>query len=395
MRKSLLSLLLVLFTLQYNLLSQEAQVAEVYFLTCGPGTETYSVYGHSALRIINHSDSTDLVYNWGVFDFSTPNFAWRFAKGRLDYMLGVYPYDRFLQDYFYEKRWVISQKVNLSPEELNILFGLLAENLKPENISYRYDFFYDDCSTRIRDLLEKSVADKIIWPPLEPGKKLPTFREKTAEYQKGYSWMKYGVDLIMGSPGDKKASFRDQMFLPVDLMNGLSELIINRNQEMVPLLQSPVTVLDFDSPVVREKMLISPPFVFTYFLIIIIILSNIVKTKGGNLIIDIFIFTVFSVLAILMIFFNFFTDHQQMKWNLNIIWLSPFIIGCLVSLLSGKNWKNWFRITFYLAAFFLATIIFLPQEINNANIPLIITLIFRSSVRSQFGWNPLTIHDLT
>ncbi len=162
------------------------------------------MYGHSALRIVIPEKNSDLVYNWGVFDFGTPNFVWKFAKGRLNYSLGIYSYDNFLRDYFLEGRWVVSQKLNLETADIEKLFQLIAENLKPENVTYRYDFFYDDCSTRIRDLIEKAVGENLIYPPDEAKKGLPTFRYLTGEYEKVIPWTKVGIDLIMGSPGIKK-----------------------------------------------------------------------------------------------------------------------------------------------------------------------------------------------
>jgi len=107
------SVFLALLILLFSHSSLRGQNVEVFLVTCGPGTASYSIYGHSALRIINHEKESDLVYNWGVFDFGTPNFVWKFARGRLDYMLGVYPYDKFLHDYFLEERWVVLQKINL------------------------------------------------------------------------------------------------------------------------------------------------------------------------------------------------------------------------------------------------------------------------------------------
>jgi hypothetical protein len=368
---------------------------EVFLITCGPGTETYSVYGHSALRIVIPGDKSDAVYNWGVFDFSTPNFAWKFASGRLDYSLGVYSYEDFLRDYFLEQRWVVSQKINLEKDEIEKLLQLINENLKPGNIKYRYDFFYDDCSTRIRDLIEKTVGDALIYPPEKDKKELRTFRYLTGEYEKGFPWTKAGIDLIMGSPGDKKASFRDRMFLPIELMNGLSELLIRRNGKMIPLLRNPEIVLSFDPPVQKEKFITSPLFIISIILIIVILLTAFFRGRKVNALIDLIIFTIFSLFALLMIFFNFFTDHQQMKWNLNIIWLNPFIILCLISLVLRKDWLIWFRLVFYMSVLFLALQVFLPQEINNAFIPMAGILILRSSIRSNFPWNPLTIPYLT
>jgi hypothetical protein len=124
-------------------------------------------------------------------------------------------------------------------------------------------------------------------------------------------------------------------------------------------------------------------------------LTGLVRGKAANNKIDISLFSIFSVLALMMIFFNFFTDHQQMKWNLNIIWLNPFILACLASLLLKKDRQIWFRIVFYLAAVFLISLVILPQHINNAFFPLIVILLLRCSVRANFEWNPLTLPFLT
>jgi hypothetical protein len=394
--KGKFALLLLIFAFLNQLISsQEKPEAEVYLLTCGPGTETYSVYGHSALRIVIPEKNSDIVYNWGVFDFSTPHFGWEFAKGRLDYMLGVSSYDGFLKEYYAEQRWVISQKANLESKDIEKLFILIADNLKPENVKYKYDFYYDNCSTRIRDLLEKAIGEDLIYPPEELKKDLRTFRNLTGDYEKVYPWTKLGIDLLIGSPGDKKASFRDRMFLPVGLKNGLSDLHIRRNGKMIPLLTNPDIVLDFEQPVLKEKLFTAPLFIFSLLLIIVIILSGLTRGKPGNTVIDICLFTGLSLLAILMIFSNFLTDHQQLRWNLNIIWLNPFLLLCLSSIVFNRNWYIWFRITFYLAAGFLLFIVILPQQINNAFVPVIMMLLLRSSIRAGFKWNPLKLPYLT
>lgn len=386
--------LLFLLTWMPDSFTQEKPEVEVYLITCGPGTATYSIYGHTALRIVIPSRNSDLVYNWGVFDFSTPNFAWKFAKGRLEYMLGVESLNSFLQDYFYEERWVESQKINLQYDEIEIMFRLITENLKPENIKYRYDFFYDDCSTRVRDLIEESLGDKLIYPGESKGK-MPTFRQKTGEYQKPYPWLNLGINLLMGSPGDKKASFRDRMFLPEELQKVFSDTRIARGEESVSLLEKPVRLLDSDPPSHKKLFLISPVFIFSLILLVSILLTGMVRGEKANRITDIVIFFVLSVLAVLMIFFNFFTDHQQMKWNLNIIWLNPFLILCLISLIFNMNKQLWFRITFFITAFYLVFSPFLPQEVNINFIPLILLILLRTSVRSAFRWNPYTLPHLT
>lgn len=373
-----------------NIFSQSSNDTVAYLLTCAPGTETYSIYGHSALRIVIPDKKTDAVYNWGVFDFSTPNFAWKFAKGRLDYMLIEEPLKGFLQEYYFEKRSVYSQRLNINGQEMKILTGLIQENLKPENAKYRYDFFYDDCSTRIRDLLEKSIGEILKYPPPDQGR-VPTFRDLVAKYQDPYPWLRFGVDLIMGSTSDKKAVFRDRMFLPVELKDGLSKTLVHRSEKMIPLLQNPEVLLDFETPVSKQKFFTAPSFIFTLVIILILILAALTKSMKTIRIIDIIIYSVFSILSVLMIFFNFFTDHQQMKWNLNIIWLNPFIIVCLVMLILNKSGQKWFRLVFFISSGFIGLHYILPQVFNIGSVLLAIMLLIRSSVRSGFDWNPLSL----
>jgi uncharacterized membrane protein len=377
-----------------SIFSQSSTDTVAYLLTCAPGIETYSIYGHSAIRIVIPGKHLDTVYNWGVFDFDTPNFVWKFAKGRLDYMVIAEPLNGFLQEYFFEKRSVYSQKINIDPNETHKLIGLINENLKPENVKYRYDFFYDDCTTRIRDLLEKSIGEKLKYPPPESGK-IPTFRDMIGKYQNPYPWLKFGVDLLIGSTADKKAVFRDRMFLPIDMKDELSKSVIYRSDKMIPLLQNPEVLLEFNSPVTRQKFFTAPPFIFTLVVILTLILAAVIKSRKIIKLIDIIIYSFFSVLSLLMIFFNFFTDHQQMKWNLNIIWLNPFIIMCLIMLILNKTGMFWFRFVFFISAGFIVLHFILPQEFNPGFYLLAIILLIRSSVRSGFEWNPLTISTLT
>jgi hypothetical protein len=385
-----LFLICLLFTaLHIPTSGQTTNDTTVYLITCGPGTDTYAHYGHSALRI--ETDVFDRVYNWGVFDFSTPNFAWKFAKGRLEYMLDTESFARFVRSYFYEERSVVIQKVNLNSTEKAKLMSLIAENLKPENVKYKYDFFYDDCSTRIRDLLEKSIGEKLVYPQEETGD-LPTFREMTSKYQEQYPWLEFGIDMIMGSKGDIKADFRDEMFLPFDMQNALSVSQINRNEQKVSLLGEPEVILDFENPEITNSYYLSPIFVFTVLLLFIILFSALIKSRMANDVIDVMLFSVFSILSVLMIFFNFFTDHQQMRLNFNILWLNPFLIPCLIYLFTNKAGQIWFRVVFFTSVLFLLVQFFLPQSFNLAIFPLVMIMIVRSSIRSAFNWNRFSLH---
>jgi hypothetical protein len=390
MKKIILFLLILITTGYIRLFSQTEQDTSVYLITCGPGTETYSHYGHSALRVTIPERKSDLVYNWGVFDFSTPHFAYRFARGRLDYMLDKDTFKRFLQAYLYERRWVQVQKINLEPQEIKILMDLISENLKPENRKYRYDFFYDDCSTRIRDLLEKAIGRNLIYAPSGPDEKL-SFRFLTGKYQRPYTWLNFGIDLLMGTPSDKKASYRDMMFLPIEMQTELSEALINRNGKMIPLLSNPETILDFNTPLVKPNFFTTPVFIFTLFCVALIIFYSMVKNRRTIKTADIIIFAIYSSLVILMLFTNFITDHQQMKKNLSLLWLSPFVPVCLVAVILNKKWFVWFRIVFILCLISFVIQIAFPGMVNSAFVPVILILFLRSSARAGFSWNPLSV----
>ena len=367
----------------------------VYLLTCKPGTETYSIYGHSAIRIVDRYSGTDIVYNWGVFDFTTPNFTWKFAKGRLDYMLERGTMDNFLRIYHYEERGVISQRINLEPASVMRLVELINENLKPENVKYRYDFFYDNCATRIRDMLENAADGKIHYPPDINGLDTKTFRNMIDEYQKPYQWLKLGINIALGLPCDKKVSFRQKMFLPLELQKCLNETVILTDGRLVPLLQNPEILVNYNTPVVKSKTIFSPEIIFALILILIISLTPFIRKKAVINSIDIFIFLIFSILAGFMLFFNFITDHHTTKMNLHIVWLNPFIILCLISLITNKTGVIWFRISFYLSILFLVAYIFriLPQEVNAAVAPACLLLAYKSLARSKFAWNPFAIDE--
>ncbi|HOU02130.1 MAG: DUF4105 domain-containing protein [Bacteroidales bacterium] len=390
MRKAGIYFTLILLLFSAKLVAQDVTDIKVYLITCGPGTETYSIYGHSALRIVVPESGSDIVYNWGVFDFNTPHFVWKFAKGRLYYMLAATTFERFQQEYFLEHRWMQVQEINLEPEEKIRLMQLIAENLQPENVEYLYDFFYDNCSTRIRDLLEKVLGKNLMYPPDDP-KQVFSFRIMAGNYQRIYPWLNAGIDLILGTPCEKKAHFRDRMFLPIEMQKGLSESLLRRSGRMVPLLTNPETVLSFDESQKKNAFHKSPTFAFSLLLIAVVIFFALIKNKKAARIADIIIFLFFSCLALFMLFSNFMTDHWQLKRNLNILWLSPFLLVCLAAVILKKEWFTWFRIVFILSLLSFAIQIIFPGGFNSAFIPLILILAHRSSARSGFSWNPLSM----
>lgn len=204
-------------------------------LTCAPGEEIYSLFGHTAIRYENPSQGIDVVFNYGLFSFNTPNFIFRFSLGETDYQLGATDYERFAAEYAFFGRSVWQQTLNLTDEEKTELIRLLQENYRPENRVYRYNFFYDNCATRPRDKIEESIAGKVIYPA-EPQDGSLTFRDIVHQYCKGHPWARFGIDLCIGSEADQPITQRQMMFAPFYLMDAFDGAQIKSDSIQRPLI---------------------------------------------------------------------------------------------------------------------------------------------------------------
>ena len=214
MTKSIKMWLLGIFSLCFLLPVKALQPQDSIrfsLLTCAPGSEIYALFGHTALRYQNFSDQTDLVFNYGMFSFNTPHFVFRFVKGETDYQLGITPYPYFESEYALRGSSVYEQELNLTPAEKWKLLSLLEENYRPENREYRYNYFYDNCTTRARDQIERSIDGTVVYPEGKEGK---TFRSIVHEFTAGSSWDELGIDLCLGAEADKPIDSRLQMFAP-------------------------------------------------------------------------------------------------------------------------------------------------------------------------------------
>ncbi len=381
-RLVLLTIFVSLFAFPSNG-NQLTDSTDVYLLTCAPGTEAYSIYGHTALRVVIKNSDFDRVYNWGVFDFETPHFVFRFAKGNLMYMLGAYEYTDFINSYVPEKRSVWSQKINLTSDDKVRLFALINENIKPENIKYRYDFFFDNCATRVRDIIENAVADSIVYNVKD--EKKSTFRDLINPFQEVLPWLDFGADFLLGLQSDRKASVRDEMFLPMHLMENISSGVIIRDGNRVPILGSPETVIDFtgnEKPKDRHNI----PMIILYgVLAFIILVTFVLGVPFLGKVSDVIVFFIYSLLALLLIFTNLFSDHDALHFNLLIIALNPIIPVLSVKLLMKRKAITLSRISLVLAMLYFPAALVAGQGINPAIIPLVLILVIRLFKHCEFG----------
>jgi len=379
-RTALLSVLFSMLLCQLTS-AQVADSTDVYLITCAPGNATYSIYGHTALRVSVRGTEIDRVYNWGIFDFSTPNFAFRFAKGRLDYMLGSYSYETFLYEYVNEGRAVWSQRLNLTTAEKEKLFSLINENLKPENVKYRYDFFFDNCATRIRDILVASASDTIIFPVKE---KLKSFRQLVDPNQKVLPWIDFGADMLLGLQAARKATPADEMFLPAYLMDNLSASVIVHGDIREPIVGEPVTVVDLP-PVAAGARPWMPQLVFYIILLFVLLVTFVLGKPLLGRMTDIVLYIVYSVLALLLIFTNFFSEHDALHFNLLILGINPLIPVLTGYIVAGKKAVRLSRVALIISLLWIPTSLIAGQGINPALIPLVLIIMVRLFKHSGFG----------
>lgn len=299
--------------------------AEISILTCSPGAQLYSLFGHTAIRVADPSQRFDYVFNFGTFDFETQGFYLKYAQGLLLYQLAITSYPHFLSSYQEENRSVYSQTLKLDSLEKQILFDLLLENYRPENRSYLYNFLFDNCTTRSRDIVQKSLPLPINWHLANTDK---NFWNLLDEYLRVSPWVKWGIHTILGQPGTRKATTFEYMFLPDYLMYGLDSATYNGK----PLVEK--TEILYQAPPLRVNTpwYLSPWFIFSLgVLLLILLLQNQKNLMLLNTVSCLF-FLFTGIVGVLIVFLGFFTEHPITAPNWNILWANPLnlIVVCFI-----------------------------------------------------------------
>ena len=344
-------LLLLVITLTISVLNGFSQDSdpmdsvEVSLITCSPHEEIYSLYGHSAirwhdLRQEGPTKGQDLVFNWGMFSFSKPFFVLRFVFGLTDYELVCMNANTFWP---YYKKWgssVTEQVLNLTADEKRKLQQALAENLRPENRVYRYNFFYDNCSTRPRDIIEKNLNGKVIWSEQE-GRQV-SFREMVRECNRNHLWSKAGNDILLGLKADKSTNRIEQEFLPANLMTDIARAQVYENGTYRPL------VLEQRSIVPPGVQLIEPDWIMTptQLAILLLILSVAItwiewRRKKTFKWLDVFLMGI-QGLAGIALTAMLFSQHPTTTLNLNYLLFNPLPFFFIPSVIQRK--KIWWAV---------------------------------------------------
>lgn len=294
----------------------------ISLLTCSPGEELYSIYGHNALRIIDPEAGTDLVYNYGTFDFDTPNFALKFMRGQLPYQLSVARYGDFMAEYQYFERSVTEQVLQLNANEKRSIIAYMNRNMLPENREYKYDFFMDNCATRLRDVIEDNV-ENVKWDPSKKSEK--TFRQIIKEYQQKMPWTNFGIDLIIGAPADKKTTLSQEMFIPDYLAEAVTHAKIGPDGSR-DLQYSKADLIRFDHRSASTPFIFTPIFIFLLLLVgeIYLFYTKAKETKFIKIYDTIWAILI-GLASVVMLFMWFGTDHIPTRQNWNVLWANLLI----------------------------------------------------------------------
>jgi len=308
-----------------ELFCQLSEESELSLVTCRPGEELFNCWGHTAIWVHDKSRGIDDIYNYGIYSFEEPNFYLKFLQGKLLYLIGKQNPDRFLTNYAYQNRSVFVQKLDLTLSQKDELYTALLNNYKPENRKYLYDFFFDNCSTRPRDLFQESIMG--LSYPDEPENNL-TFREMINQYTINHPWADFGIDLIIGSKADKQANVDHQMFLPEYLMNTLNK----SSNGHKPLVKETVLALDFEANIEQrnKRPWFNPNLVFGLLLLLeLVIFIRIFRRKTYSKWLkyyDKFWYFVLGTSSLILLFMWFGTDHKVTKANYNILWANPLFL---------------------------------------------------------------------
>ncbi|MGH2645957.1 MAG: DUF4105 domain-containing protein, partial [Ginsengibacter sp.] len=293
----------------------------ISILTCAPGEELYSTFGHSAIRVTDSVTNNDIVYNYGTFNFEEPGFYTKFIRGKLSFYLSPDDFESFISEYVEEKRDITEQVLNLTCAEKYNIVMLLQTNMMAENRTYKYDFTFDNCTTRLRDLLEKAADSSIHFGNILTSKK--TFRDLIYEYlnKNDKQWSKLGIDILLGRRMDVEMKPLEVMFLPDYLLKAFDSTTIDSR----PLVSKKQKILELDIPPVTINNFTHPLFIFSILLVAVILLSFSKNTFIKRLLVafDGFMFFITGLLGILLIFMWLGTDHFMCKDNFNLLWAWP------------------------------------------------------------------------
>jgi hypothetical protein len=361
---------------------------EVSLLTCTPGKDMYAKFGHTALRVRDYTIHRDVVFNYGCFDYNANNFVLKFVLGQTDYLLDAEEFELLKYRYGMLGNGVSEQVLNLSQEEANRLLTLLLENLRPENQEYRYNWLYDNCTERARDMIEKAVDGHIEYAKVTNPE--ITVREMLHHCLETSPWVAFGIDLILGAEIDQKVTDRIMMFLP-DVLRRESDgaHIIRQDGTQVEYISGRAVVLEDTNEPEKAYTVGSPLFVFSLLLLFTLALfAYELRHRRYVLWMDVVMHVCQGLAGLLVAFLFFLSEHPAVDSNWLVIILNPLPLLYVVWLIYCQRTKRHNRVAYINLAVlsaFLVTMTLCPQSFNPATWLMVVSLLIRALSQAHFA----------
>jgi len=365
---------------------EQEDPVRVSLVTFYPGSEPHNIWGHSELRV--QQGSTDLYFNYGVFDFQAPAFMWRFMLGETDYM--CVPVPRSYATLGMEERRMVEQELNLPQDRAIAVRDFLWNNAQPENRVYRYKFLSDNCSTRPRDIIEMAAGDGLRYPAM--GDTTVTYRDILARYCRNYAWEKFGIDLVLGWDVDTVIDQRAAMFIPMLLMDAVADATITTDSTTLPLVKATTVPIDKST---EGNVRPPTPWYASPMAVALLVLALTLLVTGRDWRrrdvsrwFDTLLFTAAGLAGCILFFLIFYSTHEATSPNINIAWLHPLLL--LLAVLPWlKKTRGAARLLHALNAVIVALLMLAwpwqPQVGNLAFFPLMTSLVVRSATNVLLG----------
>ena len=348
---------------------------KISLVTCSPGDELYTAFGHSAIRILDPDLGFDRLYNFGTFDMSVGNFYLRFARGDLLYQLSVDQGEADIEEHGALGQGVTEAQLNLTPEQRQNLFVSLETNLAPENRFYRYDFLLDNCSTRVRDVFERIIGA----PVADKSVSGVTFRQMLDFYLERIPWIRFGIYLLLGAKVDRLVTPREACFLPANLESAICQTKVSDTA----FAQSPVRLFPA-RPLPRIPRALDPEIVFS---VVLAAWIGLWALRGGRAsrVISALVYIVFGFTGLFLVVLAANTLHWEAYQNWNVAWLVPTHLVAGIGLLFVRaNKVLMLRLYLFLAMVeglvFMVSSPWLPQQFHPAIYPLVVLLLWRTVI---------------
>ncbi len=379
LKSTLFTILLLLFSV--STFSQDTQIlsdsAQISLFTCSPGTEIYELFGHSGIRVTDKERGIDIVFNYGLFDFNQDDFVYRFVRGKTDYEVGMCPTEAFLAEYIIRGSGVKESVFNLTQEEKEKILLYLMDNIQPENKTYRYNFIFNNCATKLRDVIDQNVTGEKTFPDITG---TLSFRDAVKLYTTTSPWSQFGFDLCLGRGMDREATAYEKMFLPEILGATINQTTVKKDDTTVNLV-SKINVVA-EQTLENPAPWISPLVLFIILCVLTFCLSMYCIWKHIKIRwFDAIIFGANALFGCVILFLILFSKHPFTYANFNIVWLNPLMCVPIAFLIFKKTRKFEF---FYYVAVSVVLVLFLlghtitEQVFNTAVYPLVTMYLIRS-----------------